>query len=364
MALQIVFRTDASRDIGTGHVMRCLSLARALARDNVDVLFICRTHDGHLCDLIEEQGFMVYRLPTPTYHFTPGVNPSHAAWLGATWQDDADQTCSIIKGLSVKPAWLVVDHYALDSRWESLLRPLVGHVFVIDDLADRAHDCDLLLDQNLFADLRTRYIGKVPENCHLLLGPEYALLQPTYAEFHDHIFPRSGPIQRIFIFFGGVDYDNLTGRALAAFLNLNRHDIDVDVVIPHNNPDVSEIWDLVARCTNVHLYGNLPTLAPLMASADLAIGAAGTTTWERLCLGLPTLVVTLAENQRELAANLHREKLVWWIGHKDSVDSELIEKALNQIINTPSVFDWSSHCLRTCDGLGVSRVECSLIYPP
>lgn len=301
MALQIVFRTDASLDIGTVHVMRCLSLAQALARDNVEVLFICRVHDGHLCDLIEGQGFVVCRLPAPTDYFTPEPSPSHAAWLGATWQDDADQTCPVIKSLSIMPAWLVVDHYALDSRWENLLRPLVEHIFVIDDLADRAHDCDLLLDQNFFADLRARYTGKVPEDCHLLLGPEYALLQPMYAELQDHIFPRRGPIQRILIFFGGVDHDNLTGRALAAFLSLKRHDIDVNVVIPRNSPYVSEIRDLVAGCTNVHLHGNLPTLAPLIASAELAIGAAGITTWERLCLGLPALVVTLAENQREVA---------------------------------------------------------------
>ncbi|HPZ14727.1 MAG TPA: UDP-2,4-diacetamido-2,4,6-trideoxy-beta-L-altropyranose hydrolase, partial [Bacillota bacterium] len=210
MALHIVIRTDASPAIGTGHVMRCLTLANALARKGVGVSFICREHEGNLCDLIEEQGFTVHRLPAPESSFEADATPAHAAWLGAAWQEDARQTGAVIRTLGIKPTWLVVDHYGLDYRWEEALRPLVGRIFVIDDLADRAHDCDLLLDQNLFADMQTRYAGKVPADCRLLLGPEYALLQPIYAELHDRIPPREGPVRRILISFGGADRDNLT----------------------------------------------------------------------------------------------------------------------------------------------------------
>ena len=312
MVLQIVFRTDASPTIGTGHVMRCLTLAGALVEKGAEVSFICREHAGHLCDLIEAQGFRVYRLPAPDSDFEAGRTPAHAAWLGATWQEDAGQTGAVIKTLGARPDWLVVDHYALDSRWERALRPLVGRIFVIDDIADRDHDCDLLLDQNLFADMQTRYADKVPADCRLLLGPEYALLQPIYAELHDRIPPREGPIRRILISFGGADRDNLTGRALVAFLGLNRPDIDVDVVISGSSPYASEIRALVAGRTNIHLHSNLPTLAPLMTRADLAIGAAGITSWERLCLGLPALVVTLAENQRPFAEELQPLWLVRW----------------------------------------------------
>ena len=355
MALQIVFRTDASRAIGTGHVMRCLSLAGALVRRGAEVSFVSREHDGHLCDLIEEQGFPVHRLPAPAEDFTSEATPAHAAWLGTTWQEDADQTRAVIKTLGVKPDWLVVDHYALDSRWEHTLRPLVGRIFVIDDIADRTHDCDLLLDQNLFADMQTRYAGKVPEDCRLLLGPEYALLQPIYAELHDRIPPREGTVKRILISFGGADRDNLTGRALAAFLGLNRPDIDVDVVISDSSPYVLDIQNQVAGHANIHLHGNLPTLAPLMAKADLAIGAAGTTSWERLCLGLPALVVTLAENQRPIADGLHRQGLVRWLGHKDEVSEQSIRQALTKLIEEGIDEEWSLHCRVAVDGRGVDR---------
>jgi len=283
--------------------MRCLTLANALAGKGVGVSFICREHDGNLCDLIEEQGFTVYHLPAPESGFEADATPAHAAWLGAAWQEDARQTGAIIRTLGVKPTWLVVDHYGLDYCWEEVLKSWVGRIFVIDDLADRAHDCDLLLDQNLFADMQTRYAGKVPADCRLLLGPEYALLQPIYAELHDRIPPREGPVRRILVSFGGADRDNLTGRALAAFLSLNRPDIEVDVVISGSSPYVHEIRDQVAGHDNIHLHSNLPTLAPLMARADLAIGAAGTTSWERVCLGLPALVVTLAETSGRLRLN-------------------------------------------------------------
>lgn len=352
----LIFRADASASIGTGHVMRCLTLAGALAKKGVDVSFICREHDGHLCDLIEERGFAVHRLPAPAEGFTVEAIPAHAAWLGTTWQKDADQTGAVIKTLGVKPDWLVVDHYALDSRWEHALCPLVGRIFVIDDLADRTHGCDLLLDQNLFADMQTRYTGKVPKDCRLLLGPEYALLQPIYAELHDRIPPREGPVQRILISFGGADRDNLTGRALAAFLSLNRPDIDVDVVISDSSPYTSEIRTKAAGHANIHLHGNLPTLAPLMTRADLAIGAAGTTSWERLCLGLPALVVTLAENQRPIADELHRQGLIRWLGHKGEVSKQRIRQALAELIEEGVDEEWSLRCRAAVDGKGVDRV--------
>lgn len=356
MVQRFVFRTDASVTIGTGHVMRCLTLANALARRGADVSFICREHEGHLCDQIKDRGFPVHRLPPPVEGFEAEKLPYHALWLGATWQEDAEQTCAAISTLGFKPDWLVVDHYALDLRWEKILRPFVGHIFVIDDLADRTHDCDLLLDQNLVADLHTRYTDKVSADCSLFLGPEYALLQPIYADLHDRIPPREGSIRRILISFGGADSDNLTGRALAAFLSLNRPDIDVDVVISEGSPYVSQIQDQAAGHANIHLHGTLSTLAPLMAQADIAIGAAGTTSWERLCLGLPALVVTLAENQRAIADGLHHRGLVRWLGHKDEVTEQSIRQALVELIKKGIDEKVSLRCRSTVDGRGVDHI--------
>jgi len=204
--------------------------------------------------------------------------------------------------------------------------------------------------------MQTRYAGKVPADCRLLLGPEYALLQPIYAELHDRIPPREGPVRHILISFGGSDRDNLTGRALAAFLSLNRPDIDVDVVISDSSPYASEIRTQVAGHANIHLHSNLPTLAPLMARADLAIGAAGTTSWERVCLGLPALVVTLAENQRPIADGLFRSGLVRWLGHKDEVSEQGIRQVLVELIEEGIDKEWSLRCRATVDGQGLTRI--------
>jgi len=358
--LKVVFRADAFLSIGHGHVMRCLTLAAALRERGAAVSFICSEYKGHLCGLVEKRSFPVSRLPAPAAVTHTQGDPSLANWLSATWQEDAEQTRAAIEVMGVKPDWLVVDHYAFDERWEKVMRGSVGRIFAIDDLANREHDCDLLLDQNLVARMHERYVGKVPTTCGLLLGPEYALLQPAYAELHDRVPPRKGPIRRIFIFFGGADSGNWTGRTLSAFLQFNRPDIEVDVVIGAGGPHAESIHRQAAGHENIHLHSNLPTLAALMAAADLAIGAGGATSWERLCLGLPTLVITLADNQRPLAEELQKQGLIHWLGHHDVVSAATVGKAIGKQIQRGSDEEWSLRCFAAVDGGGVSRVCTSL----
>jgi len=362
----IIIRTDASTAIGTGHVMRCLTLAGVLRDRGASVSFICREHDGHLCDRIEEQGFIVHRLrkgPDPVSP-SPAFDPYHTPWLGVSWEEDAEETNQIISMLDKKPDWLIVDHYALDERWEKHLRPYVSRIFVIDDLADRVHDCDLFLDQNLVEGMETRYNDKVPSTCGKMLGPKYALLQPIYAELHDRIPPREGPIRRILIFFGGVDQNNLTGIALSAVMELNHPDIEVDVVISEKSPFYNTIRDQATGRPGIILHSNLPSLAPLIAKADLAIGASGTTSWERLCLGLPTVVITTAENQKAIAHGLKEQGLVIWLGHADTITAKMIRDSISKLLSRRDIRDWSSQCSQRVDGLGVMRVFTALTISP
>ena len=365
-AQRIAFRTDGSLLMGSGHVMRCLTLAEALKAQGAECHFISRAHPGHLLKLIRQRGFAVTALPVelpqpPGDTQAASANPKepvHASWLGCDWQTDAEQTRAIL--VRLQPDWLVVDHYALNHRWENVQRLSVGRIMVIDDLADRTHDCDLLLDQNLVAQMHTRYADKVPAACGLLLGPKYALLQPIFAKLHDRMPPREGNVQRIFIFFGGADRDNLTGRSLSAFLSLNWPDIEVDIVITDKCPHEAVIRQQAAGYANIHLHSGLQTLAPLMAKADLAIGAGGATSWERLCLGLPTLVVILAENQRPIADELGQRGLIRWLGHQDAVDQTTIARALDKLIQKGLDEDWSLRCFATVDGKGVNRVCAAL----
>lgn len=357
--MRIAIRADASADIGSGHVMRCLTLAEALREKNVQTLFISREHPGNLNDLIEMRGFPVKRL-LPAEMPSSSSSLLHASWLGADERTDAEQTIEALKQWG-SVDWLVVDHYALDAAWETSMRDHVNKIMVIDDLADRAHDCDMLLDQNLVAQFRSRYSNKVPEHCAMLLGPEYALLNPVYADLHQRVFPRVGKIQRILIFFGGSSQAKLTGRALSAFLQLGRADIEVDVVLAGDDPDAQFIRDQAHGHPNIHLHGHLPTLARLMAKADLAIGGGGATSWERLCLGLPSLVVTLAENQGPIAEELSRRALVRWLGHHNEVHESVFRQALEELLQQGLDQFWSMRCLEVLDGDGVRRVSAAVM---
>lgn len=353
----IVFRVDASLEIGTGHVMRCLTLAESLRERGCECHFICREHRGNLNDLISERGFNLYILSATDV--AQGLEqeldaPAHAAWLGTDWRTDMDEVRSFISKMTVD--WIVVDHYAIDEKWERALRPNCRKLMVIDDLADRKHDCDLLLDQNLIKDWRDRYQGKVPENCALLLCPKYALLNPIYAELHNRIPPRDGPVRRILVYFGGADHDNMTGMVITAFESLQCDDIMLDVVVNPSSPHSKSIQRQAAQNKQICLHGYLPNLSSLMVQADLAVGAGGATSWERCCLGLPSLVITLAENQRPIAEELGSVGLVRYLGNKDVVDKTKVARELLKILELGISADWSARCSMLVDGKGVDRV--------
>lgn len=363
--MKIAFRADASLTIGTGHVMRCLTLAMALKQKGAEAVFVCREHPGHLCEEIAARGFMTVRLPAMSERqaetgTVERNEPDHAHWLGVSWKQDAEETRQAINKSFGAADWLIVDHYALDARWESALRPCAKRVMVIDDLADRSHDCDLLLDQNLFSNAEARYAGKAPAHRGLMLGPHYALLQTEYAELHPRIPPREGPIRRVLVYFGGADAGNLTGMTIGAFLALGRTNIELDVVVNTNGTHAESIRKQTAGHANIHLHSGLRTLAPLIVRADLAIGAGGATTWERCCLGLPSLVITLAENQRAIAAELARRGMIRWLGHVDEVNEPTLAHVLGELLNEGLRDAWPRNCRRLVDGQGTSRV-CSVL---
>ncbi|MDO8773237.1 MAG: UDP-2,4-diacetamido-2,4,6-trideoxy-beta-L-altropyranose hydrolase [Burkholderiaceae bacterium] len=349
--MRIVFRVDASVTIGAGHVMRCLTLAEALRERGAQPLFVCRPHEGNLCELIATRGFDLSVLSPPRFDL-----PGYGAWLGADWQSDAEETRCVLLGLESPPEWLVADHYAIDARWETTLRPHAGKLMAIDDLADRPHDCDLLLDQNLVADMDTRYAGLLPSCCETLLGPAYALLQPEFAQARRQAKVRTGRIRRVLVFFGGGDKAGMTAITIAALNTVDFPGLEVDVVVGASNPDIENIRAQIALYPNIRPHLNLPTLAPLIAAADLGVGACGGNVWERLCLGLPSIVITLAENQRAAAVALHRKGLVRWIGDHENVGIADLVSALRKAFSEDLAAEWSETCFGAVDGKGVERV--------
>ena len=312
--MRIAFRTDATDQIGTGHFMRCLTLAVALKLRGAQIRFVSRDLPAHLCDMLVTQKLEFVSLSDEATEAQAG-GLAHSHWLGASQAQDAHAT---IHALSDQLwDWLVVDHYALDARWESALGGSVKQIMVIDDIADRKHDCDVLLDQNFYADMQTRYTGKVPVHCQLLVGPLYALLRDEFRQLHEQIKPRSRLVKRVLVFFGGVDADNYTGHAIEALSEINISDLHVDVVIGAQHPRSAEIeMTCAAQGFVCHVQTN--RMAELMAAADLAIGAGGSASWERCCLGLPTLLVALADNQIDIAKALDSIGACVYMGTKET----------------------------------------------
>lgn len=299
--VKVAFRVDASLQIGSGHVMRCLTLADELERHGYECLFICRSHQGHLGELITAKGFGLHLLPTSNDAGSEGASGgghNHAHWLGVSWQTDAQQTSEVLEGLSAE--WLVIDHYALDARWEDMVAPRVGHVFVIDDLADRPHNCALMLDQNL-GRLPSDYSRLVPESCLKLIGPGYALLRSEFAQLREKSLERrrTPDLKRILISLGGVDQFNVTGRVLSALASssLLSH-VYLDIIMGATAPHLEMVRQQVKGLPfKADVSVNVSDIAERMTLADLAVGAAGGTAWERCCLGVPSVLIALADNQ-------------------------------------------------------------------
>lgn len=307
------FRVDASIEIGTGHVMRCLTLAKALGNLGVRCRFICRLHDGNMLDEITAHGFTTLALPTlRSDATTTGGTFAHAGWLATTAEQDALETLDVIK--PDLPDWVVVDHYGIDRAWEVVVGAAGIKVLVIDDLADRPHHCDVLLDHGL--DHGTaEYSHLVTRQTKCLFGPKYALLRPQFAEIRASSLARrqTPSFNHIIISMGGVDKDNVTGRFLSAVAGKTwAEHIKMTVVMGPQAPWLEEVRAQAANMRDrVKVLVGTNRMAELMHDADLAIGGAGTSSWERCCLGLPSIVLVLAENQKKVATSLERAGAAW-----------------------------------------------------
>jgi len=334
--MKVYIRADASVEIGMGHVMRCLTLANELRGKGAEVSFICRELTGNLVDYVENKGFKVFRLPYAESQLDNTLRyPQHIQWLGADWWTDAEQTAKILANEKDVVDWIVVDHYALDEQWEREVKPYVKKIMVIDDLADRPHVCHLLLDQNLYEDMEHRYDQLVPDYCVKLLGPRYALLRPEFREARKNLRERDGTVRRILIFFGGSDPTNQTGKALEAIRLLNKPEIVVDVIAGSSNPNKKKLEETCAGMPNVNYYCQVDNMAQLMANADLAIGAGGATTWERCCLGLNSIIISIAENQRAIADEIGKNKLGVYLGGSKEITSDLIRGVIERVVLHP-----------------------------
>lgn len=357
--MRVVFRADASIQIGTGHVMRCLTLADELTRQGHECWFICREHPGHLRDVITSKGYSLSLLPAPIDLRPQQKNSAsvdYALWLGVPWQEDARQTLDAISAL--KPDWLVVDHYALDAQWERTLSSTVDKIMVIDDLANRHHECALLLDQNL-GRIASDYDGLLPADCQRLIGPRYALLRPEFAALREQSLSRrkNPELKRILISLGGVDLTNVTAQILAALAHsLLPASTELDIILGASAPYLDEVRQQAAKLPcKATVNVSVQDMAERMCLADLSIGAAGGTSWERGCLGLPTVLVVLAENQVSGAKALEAAGAARKIGESALIGT-MLPSIIAELSNSTWLMRMSKAAANITDGYGVLSV--------
>jgi UDP-2,4-diacetamido-2,4,6-trideoxy-beta-L-altropyranose hydrolase len=327
----------------------------------VECYFISREHPGHLLEVIRQRGHAVTALsagePSSARADDSGQQPAHAAWLGCDWLTDARQTGAILA--SLQPDWLVVDHYALDQRWEEEVATDYLKKLVIDDLADRPHRCDLLLDQNLGRQPE-HYARWVPAYCQVLSGPQYALLRPDFAILRPYSLQRrqaQPALRQMLITMGGVDQPNATGQVLQALKTcVLPADCSITVVMGLTAPWLQNVQKLAAQMPwHTEVVVNVNDMAQRMADCDLAIGAAGSTSWERCCLGLPTLMVVLADNQQLGAKSLQEAQAARLIGGVSEVATQL-PLAVQAFTQDHWLMHMSTAASTVTDGQGIEKV--------
>lgn len=358
--MHIVFRVDASIQIGSGHVMRCLTLANALKNEWVDCTFICREHNGNMLTFIQSKGHRAVALPTKeTKPILAKQHPcqKYQSWLDTTVDEDAQQTIKAIQSQTTdEPEWLIIDHYALDDVWEKLLRPYCKKIMVIDDLADRQHDCDLLLDQTFGRD-ELDYQALVPEHCTILTGSYYALLRPEFAQWREYSLQRRkhSQLKQLLITLGGMDKDNVTEQVLTALANSDLpYDCKIIIIMGGNSPWLENIKTKSSQLPwATEVLTNVSNMAELMVHSDLCIGAAGSTTWERCCLGLPTITLVLAENQQKIAHELAKKNITYVTHHTEEI-LDVLKIILTNVFSELSIKIEKSSSI--CDGSGTMKI--------
>ena len=352
--LRIAVRTDASARIGTGHVTRCIALARALREAGADVRFITRQFDVDPSLLLKEFAAECRVLPSPAAGATIRGPVPHAQWAGVDWETDAADTVAAARTFS--PTHVVIDHYAFDARWHRRVKSGLGCALdVIDDLADRDLDGNVLFDHNLAADHRAKYQGHWPADRPLLGGPRFALLDARYATA-----ARAAPgaeVKRIGIFMGGADAAGYSLRVLEACREQTGYTGEVEIVTTSANPALATLRAACAKWPGTRLLTDLPDLADFHARQDLEVGAGGGASWERCCIGVPTLLIATADNQRVVVEELARRGAAATTEPASLPGITHIAAAVRALLDDPPRrASLAAAARRLVDGLGATRV--------
>lgn len=352
--MKFAIRADASILIGTGHVRRMLALAHALRACGGDVSFICRDLGLDTGAMVRSQGFTHVLLAAPSNdQIVPASRAGHMSWAGVSQDVDAAQTLAALT--DIKPLWVVVDHYSFDATWHRTIRSTLGcRIAVVDDLADRALDCDLLIDHNYCDSHHNKYARCLKRNTHVLGGPRFALLGPEYADTTPRLVAKE--VSSIGIFMGGVDANDVTSTVLDALDELEFRK-PLEVVTTRANPNLSKLQQRVSKRLNTSLTLDLPSLVDFFGRHDLHIGGGGGATWERSCVGAPTLGIAVANNQFEALMPMAAKKCLVALDMKEGANPVAVSKAISALCSDYELRrKLAENAQQLVDGRGALRV--------
>ncbi|AXT37685.1 UDP-2,4-diacetamido-2,4,6-trideoxy-beta-L-altropyranose hydrolase [Alteromonas sp. BL110] len=356
-SVTVFIRADSAEHIGTGHVMRCLTLAKLLYDRGVSITFISKPHKGHCLDEVRGAGFKVIELPLADSAKYEGSWCPHANWLGSTELSDAEMSLTALQQVTLSERVIViVDHFSLTSQWHNTVKEaLSAKVVVIDGLADRALLCDVLIDPNLVLDAQTKWGGKIPRCTRLIIGPQYFPLREEFTQVSP-ILRKS--VKRIFVCFGGMDKDNATlfvCELLAKWNEKLDDPVSVDVVIGKHHPHKQAIITFCGQ-QGIELHVQASNISSLMLRSDLAIGGGGTISWERCKMALPTVILTIAQNQVAQATSLEARGAVVYIGDFSS-ECENLNEVEQCVINVLDNLRCSSDKLNEMSAKALSVMD-------
>jgi UDP-2,4-diacetamido-2,4,6-trideoxy-beta-L-altropyranose hydrolase len=364
--MRVAVRCDASTRIGTGHLRRCLSLADALAALGAEPCFVLRPHDAVAERIMAAHRYPVFWLSPPLRPYTPAANaPMHAAWAGIPGADDAMETIAVLWEWA--PQWVIVDHYAFDASWHLSIRDALRcAVVAVDDLGDRAIGADVLIDANAADNHAAKYAGRLASGTRTLVGPRFAPLAPVYRSAPRYAFDPT--VRSVGIFMGGMDEHDASGAALQTL----RRDVGfagaIEIVTSAAAPHADALARACLADGNAVLSMDLPDLSAFYARHDLQIGAGGTSSYERACIGVPTIAVVLAENQLTVVPVLERLGIVRGATLPDVAATGLLAGAddlasvATELIARPDARRaMMERSQQLVDGRGAERVALSLL---
>lgn len=357
-AKNFVFRVDSSNIIGTGHFWRCFRLAIKLKSFGGTISFIAASMLQQHKELVLKSGFNFIQIGDD---YLSNASAKHdpcspySSWLPTSEIEDANLCQNVLCSQLPDTHFIIVDHYALGMVWEKHLGQLGPKVVIIDDLANRKHFGDLLIDQNWFGDTTyARYDNLVNSGCKLLLGPSYFM-----GEFDcspKRYVSRNSKF-RILVYAGGTtDHRKLLVFArLAANLYLWNKNLSFDFLFAQREVQSTQLFNLIRKSKGVIIKFS-PSFSNLLKEYDFLLSAGGTTLWEREYYNIPAALISIADNQVPILESMSGNGTVIYLGHFNPIDIRKANAKIKNAIKYSRFMRYKSKRLNLVDGAGITRI--------